>query len=217
MRCYLTGMRFTLTNAARRGDFRRGYAVMWWALLLGLLASPLVRGQRAIPSSPSTAGAAEALAPTLIIIPAHYASDASSTDALYTRFHVLFYNPSDKSLRLFDERYSWGYFGLSFTVTYPDGRVEHVKKKGRGWDKNVPFSWTIEPKGYYVFDVFFDPGIWTDSVLLEKSGSESRKCRLQAIYSIEPSPEAVKGSQWGGPEGVWTGTIRSEERAYIVY
>ena len=217
MSCYLTGMRFTLTNAGRRGDFRRGYAVMLWALLLGLLTSPLARGQRAIPSSSSTAGAAVALAPTLTIIPSHYANDVSSTDALETMFHVLFYNPSDKPLRLFDEKYSWGYFGLSFNVTYPDGRVEHLKKKGRGWDKNAPVSWTIGPKGYYVFDVLLDPSIWTNSVLLEKSGIEGRKCRLQAIYSIEPSPEAVKGSQWGGPEGVWTGTIRSEERAYIVY
>jgi hypothetical protein len=206
-------MRFTFTNGGRRGDFSRGYTVLLWALLLGLLASPLARGQRALPSSSSTAGAAEALAPTLTIIPSHYADDAF----LGAQFHVLFHNPSDKPLNLFDEKYSWGYFGLSFIVTYPDGRVEHVKKKMRGWDKNAPVSWTIGPKGYYVFDVLLDPNIWTKSVLMEKSGVEGRKCRLQAVYSIEPSPESVNKAQWGGPEGVWTGTIRSEERAFVVF
>ena len=219
MSCYFTGMRLTLTNATLSGDFSRGYAVLLWALLLGLWASPVARGQRDTPPSSSPAGAAEALAPTLTIIPSHYADDVFPNDVLSgdgnrSLFHVLLYNPSDKPLRLFAEKYSWGFFGLSFDVAYPDGRVVHSEKTTVGWDKNFPDFTNIGPRGYYVFEVSFDPQLWTNSVLLEKSsglwGRDGRPCRLRAIYSIKSDPEAVK-------YGVWTGTIRSEERAYIVY
>lgn len=187
---------------------RHAFALL--ALLLGLLTSPLARGQRATPST-----AAEGVAPTLTIIPSHYADDVFPNDVLTNTgdrslFHVLLYNPSDRPLRLFEEKYSWGYYGLSFDVTYPDGRVVHSEKKGRGWDNNFPGTLTIGPKGYYVFDVSFDPRLWTNSVFLEKSGMEGRQCRLGAIYSIQSDSEALK-------YGVWTGTIRSDERAYIIY
>ncbi|MBD2767539.1 hypothetical protein IC235_06505 [Hymenobacter sp. BT664] len=183
--------------------------------VLGFMVAPLACEQAARPPSASPVAGAQALAPTLTIVPARYADAVFPDDVLSASgdrslFHVLLYNPSDKPLRLFEEWNSWGYFGLSFDLTYPDGRVVHSEKTSVGWDKNVPTFTVIAPKGYYVFEVSFDPSRWKNSVLLEKSGEHGRKCRLRAIYSIPSDPEAVK-------YGVWTGTIRSAERAYIVY
>ena len=211
----LCGMRSTRLTTAQPYKPRNRHVFPLMALLLGLLASPLAWGQQANAPSSGTAGASEALSPTLTIIPTRYADDVFPNDFLYgggsrSLFHVILYNPSDKPLRLFGESYSWGYYGLSFDLTYPDGRVVHSEKKTRGWDQNFPDFTNIGPKGYYVFEVSLDPDLWTNSVLLEKSGMEGRKCRLRAIYSIRPDEHSVK-------LGVWTGTIRSEERAYIVF
>lgn len=190
-------------------------AVVWLTLLLCLLISPHTWGQ---PGNKKVGAPALPLpdpSPTLTIVPSSYADrvfphDLLELDEQRPRFHVLLYNPTDKPLRLFQEWNSWGYFGLSFDITYPDGRVVHSEKEPRGWDKNFPSTLTVAPYGCYVFEVTFDPTIWTNSLLLEKSGPHGRACRLQAIYSIASGPDALE-------EGAWTGTIRSEERPYLVY
>jgi len=190
----------------------RGHVV---SLLLCLLTSPLTWGQRSDKIAGGTAQTPPVPSPTLTIVPSSYADGVFLQDILVLnrsrpRFHVLLFNPSDKPLRLFEEWNSWGYFGLSFDITYPDGRVVHTAKERHNWDKDFPSTRTVAPNGYYVFEVTFDPAIWTNSLLLEKSGLGGQSCRLQAIYSIESESDALK-------ERAWTGTIRSEERAYIVY
>jgi len=152
--------------------------------------------------------------PTLQIIPTEYSSRISPDAAIVfdytTHFHVLLTNTSTAPINLFEEWNSFGYYGLSFDIKYPDGRTVHLVKKPRGWDKNFPSTVTIEPGGFYVFNVTFEPGIWENSILNEKAGEHGTRCRMQAIYSIE-------SDKYAREERVWTGTIKSVERAYTFW
>lgn len=157
-------------------------------------------------------------APTLTIVPTDYGRDVPQEPDIsfgrYGHFHVLLFNPSSTPLTLFQEWNSWGYFGLSFDVTYPNGRHAHVAKKARGWDKNFPATLTVAPYGYYVFNVEFadllgEP-VW-DNLRPEDQGfKEGLRCRVRAVYTIEPSHDSRRA-------GVWSGTIASEEGTYHVW
>ncbi|MBD2722684.1 hypothetical protein [Hymenobacter armeniacus] len=78
-------------------------------VLLGLLARPGARAQ-------------SAAALRLEIVPTNYASTASPRSAIACgHFHVLLTNASAGPVALFEESNGWGYYGLSFDLTYPAG------------------------------------------------------------------------------------------------
>ncbi|MGI4871627.1 MAG: hypothetical protein ACRYFX_10665 [Janthinobacterium lividum] len=128
---------------------------------------------------------------TLTIVPTNYAGGPErATISLHKRFHVLLTNTSPDSLAIYEEWNSWGYYGLSFEITYPDGRKVASYKGLRYWTKNFPSTITIAPHGCYVFDVDFEPdstagGVWVNSIRKEPGFTQNGICcRMRAIYSI---------------------------------
>lgn len=97
---------------------------------------------------------------TLQIVPTTYSSLISPEPTIRfstsPHFHVLLTNTSAVPIALFEEWNSWGYYGLSFALTYPDGRTVRVVKASRMWKRNFPSTITLAPGGFYVFDVTLD-------------------------------------------------------------
>jgi hypothetical protein len=137
-----------------------------------------------------------------------------------SHFHVLLTNVSTAPVTLFEEWNSWGYYGLSFDITYADGHKVHTYKTAREWQANYPSTITLAPKGFYVFDVNFDT-TWANSIRLHPAKvQQGLECRLRAIYSIAPN-KSKKGRLPSILElldsSPWTGTVRSVEMPCIVY
>lgn len=176
----------------------------------------------------ASASAQSAAKLTLQIVPTTYSSLISPEPTIKfsasPHFHVLLTNTSAAPVALFEEWNSWGYYGLSFTLTYPDGRTVRVVKAPRSWDKNFPSTITLAPGGVYVFDVSFDPNIWQNSPLQELLPVQKKRigvpihCRMRAIYSIAPSKEDHKELSLT-EKGVtlWSGTIKSAEKPYTLW
>ncbi|WP_165227914.1 hypothetical protein [Aquisphaera insulae] len=80
-------------------------------------------------------------------------------------FHVVITNVSPRSVRLWKEWCSWGYFNLSFRVTDEAGASVQARKKDRGWDRNFPDFDIIPPGSHHVREVTFDPTTWEGSPL----------------------------------------------------
>lgn len=148
----------------------------------------------------------------LSIIPTRYASAEAAASILFSErghFHVLLTNRSAQPVNLFEEWNSWGYYGLSFDVTYADGRRVRAEKQPRGWRLNYPSTLTLPPQGSYVFDVDLGPD-WASSPRPASGVAQGVACRLRARYTIEPSPESKK-------QHVWTGNVTSAENAYMLW
>ena len=159
---------------------------------------------------------------TLTIIPTDYSgSSKQATISLGDHFHVLLTNNSPDSLAIYEEWNSWGYYGLSFEITYPDGRKVALYKGPHDWQRNFPSTTTIVPHGCYVFDIDFKPdstagGVWVNSIRKEPGfAQDGIRCRMRAIYSIEEKKENPVSEFF--PTHAWTGTVSSEERAYLVW
>ena len=157
---------------------------------------------------------------TLTIIPTTYVNRDSLTAAISLEgslhFHVLLTNVSATPVTVFQEDNSWGYYSLSFDLTYADGRKERVGRAFRYWYKNFPSTITLPPKGSYVFEVNFDE-TWNTSIRLQPTqGQQGVTCRLRATYAIAPrkSPDPTLDFL---KVSTWTGTIRSAEMPCIVY
>ncbi len=154
---------------------------------------------------------------TLTIIPSSYGSgEAPKPEIWFARghFHVLLTNVSAHPIILFEEWNSWGCYGLSFDITYPDGRKVHATRAPRGWDKNFPSTFTLAPHGYYVFEVSFDH-TWLPSLRAESESDQSLACRLRAIYAIARQENDADLSP--GAPLPWTGTVQSSEDSYKVW
>lgn len=156
---------------------------------------------------------------TLTIIPSSYGSGETPKPEIWFtyrgHFHVLLTNVSAHPLTLFQEWNSWGYYGLSFDITYPDGRKVHATRAPRGWDKDFPSTFTLAPHGYYVFEVSFDR-TWLSSPRTEPTSGQGLSCRLRAIYSIARQEDDAHSFPPGAPLP-WTGTVQSSEDAYRVW
>ena len=155
----------------------------------------------------------------LTIVPASYSSGVSKKAYISfdhtNHFHVLLTNNSSGPIKLFEEWNSWGYYGLSFEITYSDGRKVQSARERRGCDKNFPSTVTIAPHGYYIFDVNFNNDskkdyVWVNSVRSEKRSDDGTHCSMRAIYFIESSSASIE-------EHAWTGTITSEIRPYTIW
>jgi hypothetical protein len=159
---------------------------------------------------------------TLTIIPTDYASPIPKDPSIKLsvpadHFHVLLTNDSAEPVNLFEEWNSWGYWGLSFEIIYPNGQKVKAVKTDKEWNKNFPSTVTIAPHGFYLFEVTMNTNpkngdVWKNSVLNYKSKSNRAwiSCRMRAIYSIESSEDAIK-------EKAWTGAISSPEGSYTIW
>jgi hypothetical protein len=157
----------------------------------------------------------------LTIIPTTYSHRLSPEPTISfgerPHFHVLLTNTSAEPVTLFEEWNSWGYYGLSFEMTYTDGRKVQVSRAPRGWDKNFPSTITLAPQGYYVFEVSFDK-TWQHSVRTEPYTGQGIACRMRAIYSISPTTEQdLAHPILGRDVHPWAGTVASEEKPYTIW
>lgn len=124
-------------------------------------------------------------------------------------FHVLVKNASDQPVKLWTDRYSWGYSNLSFEIVGDDGKVTAVRKKPRGWDKNYPDWLELKPGDTYVLNVNWNAAdIWENPP--QAGGAKPTLIKLRAVYEITPDEQSAK-------LGVWTGKIQSVVDTYAIW
>jgi hypothetical protein len=124
-------------------------------------------------------------------------------------FHVLVRNVSDQPIRLWTDRYSWGYSNLSFEIVGDDGKATPVRKKPRGWDKNYPDWLELKPGDTYVLNVNLNAAdVWENPP--RASGAKPTQLKLRAVYEITPDEQSAK-------LGVWTGKIQSGVHTYAIW
>jgi hypothetical protein len=122
-------------------------------------------------------------------------------------FHVVLINRSPRSIRLWQEWCSWGYFALSFEARVEGGPVLKVTKKMRPWDKNFPAWFELSPGEAFLFEVGLEPSIWKDTPL--PPPGQMRIVHLRAVFENRDDADARK-------HGVWTGRVVSPEAEYII-
>jgi hypothetical protein len=170
-----------------------------------------------VTSGPVRAQTHPALA--LTIVPTTYASRLSSEATISfgarPHFHVLLTNLSAEPVTLFEEWNSWGYDGLSFELTYADGRKVALTRAPRNWYRNYPSTLTLAPQGYYVFEVRFDQ-TWVPSLRTEPPAVHGIACRLRARYTIAPAEQSLERLELRDVHP-WAGTVASEEKPYIIW
>jgi hypothetical protein len=141
-----------------------------------------------------------------IAVPVHH-QHRSLNDG--DHFHVLVRNVSDQSIRLWTDRYSWGYSNLSFEIVGDDGKMTPVRKKPRGWDKNYPDWLELKPGDTYVLNVNFNVAdVWDNPP--KASGAKPTQLKLRAVYEIEADEQSAK-------LGVWTGKVQSAVDTYAIW
>lgn len=128
-------------------------------------------------------------------------------------FHILVTNVSDKPIRLWTDRFSWGYDNLSFELIGDDGKVSRIVKKPREYDKNFPDWLELEAGGSYVLNVdwFSEQGraVWDDAPVANGKAKPTL-VKLRAVYEVIPDEQSRK-------LGVWTGKIVSPEQMYAIW
>ena len=128
-------------------------------------------------------------------------------------FHVLLTNVSGKPLRLWTDRYSWGYANLSFELVDEAGKVTRIAKKPRGWSKNYPDWLEVEAGGSYVLSVDWTSeqgrGLWENAP--SAMGRERPTLvKIRAVYEVQLDDESRK-------LGVWTGKVTSPVETYAIW
>jgi hypothetical protein len=154
----------------------------------------------------------DAMAPVAISIavPKHHAHRSLNTAS---HFHALVTNTSDKPVRLWTDRFSWGYDNLSFDLIGDGGEVVRITKNPRDWTKNYPDWLELAPGETYVLNVdfFSDAGkeIW-DNPPVAEGAAKPKLLKLRAVYEISPDTQSKE-------LGVWTGKITSAAETYAVW
>lgn len=142
-----------------------------------------------------------------IAIPIHHQHRSLNTG---DHFHVLVKNVSDAPLRLWTDKYSWGYGNLSFEQVAADGTVTKIKKKPRGWDKNYPDWLELQPGDTYVMDVNFAAADIWENPPTAAAGKKPTLVKMRAVYEITPDQESTKIA-------VWTGKLQSAVDTYAIW
>jgi hypothetical protein len=128
-------------------------------------------------------------------------------------FHVVITNVSDKPVRLWTDRFSWGYDNLSFEAIAADGSVTPIAKRPRDWTKNYPDWHELAAGETWVIDVdwFSDEGraIWEHTPARD-AGLKPMLVKLRAVYEVKPDRQSKE-------LGVWTGKITSAEGTYAIW
>ncbi len=142
-----------------------------------------------------------------IAIPVHHNHRSLNTG---DHFHVLVKNVSEAPLRLWSDRYSWGYGNLSFEQIGDDGKVTAIQKKPRGWDKNFPDWLELQPGDTYVLVVNFAAADIWDKPPTAAPGKKPTQVKLRAVFEVGPDEQSIK-------LGVWTGKIQSAVDTYAIW
>ena len=151
-------------------------------------------------STPSTSPASDAgLTVRVAVQEPNIAPLNSSRPAL----HLVFTNVSATPLSVFDEWNSWGYFNVKLEYTLSDGTRGHMTKgAGAGrllsWTMNAPSATTLLPGQCLVWEVYFDPKVWSDVPQV----AEDAVGTFTATFA-EEGHRAMDGTV------VWQGLIRS--------
>ncbi len=142
-----------------------------------------------------------------IAVPMHKGQRTIQVGREAKPFHVIIENLSDRQINLWRERYSWGYFNLSFEITDEKGATWTVKKKEIDWEKNFPDYVAIGPKEKKVIDVSFNPDIWQS--VLPSGATQRTMVSMVAIYESEGSKDASE-------RDVWSGRLVSDKKQYTL-
>ncbi|MEZ4688161.1 MAG: hypothetical protein R3B47_19490 [Bacteroidia bacterium] len=116
----------------------------------------------------------------------------------YPRFHVQLVNISEKSIRLWKDWNSWGWFNLSLKMESEAGTTI-LRKKAVSWEGDFSDFWQIGPGESVVLEVDMTSGHWQGMPDLY---DESLELRLTAIYENKADPLC-------DAFGIWTGKISS--------
>jgi len=110
-------------------------------------------------------------------------------------FYVILKNVTDKPISVWDDWNSWGYQGISFEVTTPDGKTSHISKRNQGFGRNGPSRFIIQPGESKVFSVRLDES-WEVQPPIQNA--DNTPIGLRAIYEIHRTPESDKYKVWAG-------------------
>lgn len=176
---------------------------LWLALVVMVLA-PLAFGEeKADEPKPELA--------VSIAIPVHHTQRSLNTT---DHFHVLVTNVSNKTVRVWTDRYSWGYDNLSFEQIDEAGNVTKIHKAPREWSKNFPDWLQLEPGETYVLNVDFyserAKGVWENVPQADKPGGKAKLVKLRAVYAAQPE-------MYSQQHGIWTGRIVSPVGTYAIW
>jgi hypothetical protein len=94
---------------------------------------------------------------------------------------------------------------LRFEVTSSDGTRTLVSKRERGWRKNVPDFWTLEPGDSVVYDVFLASDAWKNVPMK----AEGTPLALTAVLEVRADASSRE-------HGVFTGEVSSDVRTYVL-
>ena len=142
-----------------------------------------------------------------IAIPVHH-DHRSLNEA--DHFHVIVRNISQKPVRLWTDRFSWGYGNLSFEQVGEGDKIIRIAKKPRAWTKNFPDWLELQAGESYVLDVnLFNADVWENTPAVDPT-LKPKVVTLRAIYETRPDEESTK-------LGVWTGKITSVTEAYAIW
>lgn len=128
-------------------------------------------------------------------------------------FHVLVTNVSDGPVRLWSDRYSWGYGNLSFESIDDNGNVTRIAKLPRDWGKNYPDWLELAAGESYVLNVDWTSeagrALW-DGPPGAAGKQRPTLVKLRGVYEVLPDDQSRK-------LGVWTGKITSPVGSYAVW
>lgn len=171
----------------------------WWLIVpLGLIL---------ILTSAYTAARENTDLSLTIAVPIHNGQKTIQVGRQATRFRVVIENLSKHQVKLWRERYSWGYYNLKFQITSDNGATWIAKKKEIAWEKNFPDFVSLDPSDKIVVDVTFNSDIWEN--VLPPDAEKSTAVSMSAIYESEDSEDAKK-------KGIWSGRLVSDKREYTL-
>ena len=124
----------------------------------------------------------------------------------YPRFHVQLVNISEKTLRLWKDWNSWGWFNLALKVETKEG-IAYLQKKQVTWNGDFSDFWQIEPGESVILEVDMTSGEWQGMPDLY---GESLPAKITAIYENKADPLCEVFDIWTGK--VSSNTVEVEWR-----
>ena len=112
----------------------------------------------------------------------------------YPRFHVQLVNISDKTIRLWKDWNSWGWFNLTLKLETRDG-TSYLRKKQIIWEGDFSDFWQIEPGESVILEVDMTSGEWQGMPDLY---GESLPAKITAIYENKADPLCEVFDIWTG-------------------
>jgi hypothetical protein len=112
----------------------------------------------------------------------------------YPRFHVQLVNISDRSIRLWKDWNSWGWFNLSLKMESEKG-TSYLRKKKITWDGDFSDFWQVGPGESVILEVDMTSGHW---IGMPDLYGETMDVKLTAIYENKSDPLSEAFDVWTG-------------------